>query len=139
MPPTPTALSPIIPSATIADDILYGADGIAEFLYGDAKLRRKVYNLVETGRIPHFKLGAGLCARKSVLLAWIAKQESLPHGGWSVRCAFSFFPTITYGLPATRGSASNTATAASPRWTAFAPVLLSGSRDSFSIRSTWCH
>jgi hypothetical protein len=60
---------------TIAGDILYGADGIAEFLYGDAKLRRKVYNLVETGRIPHFKLGAGLCARKSVLLSWIAAQE----------------------------------------------------------------
>jgi hypothetical protein len=59
----------------LAGDILYGADGIAEFLYGDAKLRRKVYNLVETGRIPHFKLGAGLCARKSVLLAWIAAQE----------------------------------------------------------------
>jgi hypothetical protein len=61
--------------ASIAGDILYGADGIAEFLYGNAKLRRKVYNLVETGRIPYFKLGAGLCARKSVLLAWIAAQE----------------------------------------------------------------
>jgi hypothetical protein len=60
---------------SIAGDILYGASGIAEFLYGDVTLRRRVYNLIETGRLPHFKLGAGLCARKSVLLAWIATQE----------------------------------------------------------------
>jgi hypothetical protein len=60
---------------SLAGDILYGADGIAEFLYGDGKLRRKVYNLVETARLPHFRLGAVICARKSVLLAWIAAQE----------------------------------------------------------------
>jgi hypothetical protein len=63
------------PPVSIAGDILYGASGIAEFLYGDVTLRRKVYNLVETGRIPHFKLGAGLCARKSVLVSWIEAQE----------------------------------------------------------------
>ncbi len=60
---------------SLAGDILYGADGIAEFLYGDGKLRRKVYNLVETERLPHFRLGATICARKSVLLAWIVGQE----------------------------------------------------------------
>jgi hypothetical protein len=62
-------------AGSLAGDILHGADGIAEFLYGDGKLRRKVYNLVETERLPHFRLGAVLCARKSVLLAWIAEQE----------------------------------------------------------------
>jgi hypothetical protein len=60
---------------SLAGDILYGADGIAEFLYGDGKLRRKVYNLVETARLPHFRLGAVICARKSILLKWIASQE----------------------------------------------------------------
>jgi hypothetical protein len=64
------------PVGSLAGDILYGADGIAEFLYGDGKLRRKVYNLVETARLPHFRLGAVICARKSVLLSWIAEQES---------------------------------------------------------------
>jgi hypothetical protein len=59
----------------LAGDILYGADEIAEFLYGDKKFRRKVYNLVETSRIPHFRLGASICSRKSVLLRWITDQE----------------------------------------------------------------
>jgi hypothetical protein len=62
--------------ASLAGDILYSAYGIAMFLYGDAKLRRKVYNLIETGRLPHFRLGATVCARKSVLVAWIAEQEA---------------------------------------------------------------
>jgi hypothetical protein len=64
---------------SLAGDILYGADGIAEFLYGDRKLRRKVYNLVETARLPHFRLGAAICARRSVLLAWIKTQEEAQH------------------------------------------------------------
>jgi hypothetical protein len=63
----------------LAGDILYGADGIAEFLYGDRKLRRKVYNLVETERLPHFRLGAVICARRSVLLDWIKSQEEGHH------------------------------------------------------------
>jgi hypothetical protein len=65
-------------AGSLAGDILYGADGIADFLYGDSKLRRKVYNLVETERLPHFRLGAAICARKSILLAWIEQQER--HG-----------------------------------------------------------
>ena len=61
--------------ATIGGDILRGADGIAAFLYGDPRQRRKIYNLVETKRLPHFRLGAAICARKSVLLDWIRQQE----------------------------------------------------------------
>ncbi|MHB8267416.1 helix-turn-helix domain-containing protein [Bradyrhizobium sp.] len=60
---------------TIGGDILHGADGIAAFLYGNEKFRRKIYNLVETKRLPHFRLGNMICARKSVLLAWIKAQE----------------------------------------------------------------
>jgi hypothetical protein len=67
--------TPLQTAGSLAGDILYGADGIAEFLYGDRKLRRKVYNLVETARLPHFRLGAVICARRSVLLDWIQAQE----------------------------------------------------------------
>jgi hypothetical protein len=56
-------------------DLLRGAEEIAEFLFGDRKLRRKVYHLVATSNLPVFKLGAMLCARKSVLLQWVKDQE----------------------------------------------------------------
>jgi hypothetical protein len=62
--------------ADLASDLLRGADEIARFLFGDARQRRKVYHLVETSRLPHFRLGSLLCARRSVLLNWIAEQEA---------------------------------------------------------------
>ncbi|MEI9803530.1 MAG: DNA-binding protein [Pseudolabrys sp.] len=62
---------------SIAGDILHGAEEIAEFLYGDARHRRRVYNLIDGSRLPHFRLGAGICARRSILLAWIASQENI--------------------------------------------------------------
>ena len=65
-PPAPTE---------IAGDILHGADQIAHFLYGDKKHRRKVYRLVDAGKLPHFRLGVTICSRKSVLLNWISRQE----------------------------------------------------------------
>lgn len=77
--PTQTALTVTPengPASSLSGDILYGADGIAEFLFGDRKHRRKVYNLVETGQLPVFRLGANICARKSVLLKWISTQET---------------------------------------------------------------
>lgn len=66
-----TAMSP----ETLADDMLHGADAIAEFLFGSRKLRRKVYHLAETSRLPVFHLGSKLGARRSVLIKWIADQE----------------------------------------------------------------
>ncbi len=63
-------------SPDLADDILRGADEIAEFLFGDRASRRKVYYLAECTRLPIFWLGSVLCARRSVLLNWIAGQES---------------------------------------------------------------
>ena len=60
----------------LADDILRGADKIAQFLLGDPGERRKIYHLVESGRLPTFRLGAVLCARKSVLERWISEQEA---------------------------------------------------------------
>jgi len=65
------------PGAAIAGDILYGADAIAMFLFGERKHRRRVYNLVSTNGLPVFRIGVNICARKSVLLGWIADQESV--------------------------------------------------------------
>jgi hypothetical protein len=67
----------------LADDILRGAEEIAEFIFGDKKSRRKIYYLSECTRIPVFRLGSVLCARRSVLLNWITGQEnkvSRPNG-----------------------------------------------------------
>lgn len=67
----------------LADDILEGADAIGEYLFGatdDAlrrkRNRRKVYYLSECTRLPIFRLGTVLCARKSVLEQFISGQES---------------------------------------------------------------
>lgn len=59
----------------LPSDMLRGAGAIADFLFGNREDRRKVYHLAETSRIPVFKMGALICARRSVLLKWIADQE----------------------------------------------------------------
>lgn len=59
----------------LAQDLLRGAEEIAAFLFGNKTQRRKVYHLAETSRLPVFRLGSVLCARRSVLMAWIAEQE----------------------------------------------------------------
>lgn len=66
-------------SGTLAEDVLHGAEEIAEFLFGDRRLRRKVYYLAESSRLPVFRYGARLNARRSTLLQWIAEQE---QRGW---------------------------------------------------------
>jgi hypothetical protein len=63
-------------SQVLADDLLRGADAIAEFIFGSRGSRRKVYYLSESSHLPVFRLGSVLCARRSVLLRWIAGQES---------------------------------------------------------------
>lgn len=57
----------------IADDILKGADAIAEFIGED---RRAIYHAAKKGTIPIFRIGENIRARKSTLLAWIAQQEA---------------------------------------------------------------
>jgi hypothetical protein len=63
-------------SQGLADDLLRGADEIAEFIFGKRGGRRKIYYLAETSHLPVFRLGAVLCARRSVLLRWISGQET---------------------------------------------------------------
>ena len=61
----------------LADDLLRGAEEIAKFIFGAERgSRRKVYYLAECCRLPVFRLGSVLCARKSVLVSWISGQES---------------------------------------------------------------
>jgi hypothetical protein len=59
----------------LADDLLRGADKIAQYLFGSPSERRKVYHLAEAQRLPVFRMGGVLCARKSTLLEWISQQE----------------------------------------------------------------
>jgi len=56
------------------DDILEGADAIAEFMFGNRNKRRRVYHLID--RLPVFRLGNTICARKSSLISMIRDQES---------------------------------------------------------------
>ena len=59
----------------LSSDLLEGADEIRKFLYGDRKNRRSIYYLAEHSRLPVFRLGTKLCARRSVLMEYIAEQE----------------------------------------------------------------
>lgn len=64
---------------TLADDLLRGADEIAEFVFGSTKHRRKIYYYATDAklRMPVFRIGAIICARKSTLLEWIRQQEGV--------------------------------------------------------------
>lgn len=53
-------------------DLLAGADAIAAFM---GIKPRRVYHLAETQRLPVFRLGATLCARRSTLVRWIEEME----------------------------------------------------------------
>lgn len=70
------------PEAGLGDDLLRGADAIAEFLFGDRRERRKVYYLTGEARVqlPHFRLGTIICARKSTLVRWIEASEARHSG-----------------------------------------------------------
>jgi hypothetical protein len=47
-------------------DLLYGVPSIAKFL---GLKPNAVYHLVATGRVPHFKIGKTICARRAKLIA----------------------------------------------------------------------
>ena len=61
----------------LADDLLRGADDIALFVFGDVKQRRKVYYYASEAkvRMPTFRMGNVICARKTKLIEWIEHQE----------------------------------------------------------------
>lgn len=69
---------------TLGDDLIYGAPGIATFMFGNCEPRnlRRIYHLssevAPEHRIPIFKIGKrGIAIRKSTLLKYIAKRDAL--------------------------------------------------------------
>lgn len=56
---------------------MIGADKVAEYTGQD---RRSIYHLAQTGKIPVFRMGSQICARKSTLLRWIEEQEAKAMG-----------------------------------------------------------
>jgi hypothetical protein len=63
----------------LADDLMDGANEIAEFLYGrpvTPEKKRRVYYIAERRTLPIFTIGSILHARKSTLRAEIAKREA---------------------------------------------------------------
>jgi hypothetical protein len=60
----------------MAGDLLYGADEIAEYLFGSKAARRRVYTLDAAGALPTFRLAGKLCGRKSAIADTIAARET---------------------------------------------------------------
>jgi excisionase family DNA binding protein len=56
-------------------DLLYGVPAIADFL---GVTKRTAYHLVETRRIPFFRMGKILCSRRSKLMAAMEAIETQP-------------------------------------------------------------
>jgi hypothetical protein len=66
-----------VPNPALADDLLYGAAQISEFIFGskNASDRKRIYNLAEKRNLPVFHMASTICARKSTLLSHFEKQE----------------------------------------------------------------
>lgn len=83
----------------MADDLLIGAYEIAEYIYGDPNLRRKIYHLRRARRIPIFVVSSKYWAHKSTLNAWFEEQEK--HGAVNLfRPAAAPFVTKSPARPA---------------------------------------
>ena len=69
------------PQDDLSDDLLEGATKIAKFVFGDEsnKARRRIYHLADlkrNDRLPVFRMGQQIFARKSTLRRWISQRES---------------------------------------------------------------
>ncbi|MBF0562324.1 MAG: DNA-binding protein [Alphaproteobacteria bacterium] len=74
----PTVSETANEKSPVAKDMLNGASAIAQFL---GWTRRRLYyeagsDRIRITRLPVFRIGATLSARKSSLLRWIADQEA---------------------------------------------------------------
>jgi hypothetical protein len=86
---TPATAVAFAPVEMLAGDMLEGAEEIGEFLFGDDphpsarrhRLRR-VYRLTSevppADRLPVFRIGSLLFARRSTLMRWITEREGHP-------------------------------------------------------------
>ena len=66
-----------------ASDLLYGTDAIARFL---GVKPRAAFHLIETRRIPFFKIGKVVCARRTSLAAKLDELEAEAARGMTGRC-----------------------------------------------------
>ena len=64
------------PTENGGERIILGAAAIAEYIFGDPSLRRKVYYLAEFTKVPIWRLGAQLCLRPATYENWIVQQET---------------------------------------------------------------
>jgi len=72
----------MLDTTRLADDLLEGAAEIALFVFGSdsPKSRRRVYHLAaidRSDRLPVFRMGNQIFARKSTLLRSIAEREAM--------------------------------------------------------------
>lgn len=60
-------------------DLLFGAQEIAAYVFGDVRFAGRVYDLRRRSRPPHrfpmFTMGGTLCARRSMIDLWYRQQE----------------------------------------------------------------
>lgn len=68
------------PPPDLAADILWGAAEIARFVLGDPSRVKDVYHYLNKvapdRRIPSFRIGSLICARRSTIMRWIEAQEA---------------------------------------------------------------
>ena len=57
----------------LADDVLKGAAAISKFMNEDT---RSVFYMISKGRLPVYRIGESMRARKSTLRAWIANPDA---------------------------------------------------------------
>jgi len=64
--------------ATLADDLLHGAEAFAEFVFGkaDKPTLRKVYYLLSKGELPATKVGNLYIGRKSLVTARLSQIDA---------------------------------------------------------------
>ena len=57
------------------EDLLEGAAAISNFLYGRKGNRQRVYRAIRDRKLPVFRMGNRICARRSALMSFIRDQE----------------------------------------------------------------
>jgi hypothetical protein len=68
-----------IDAPEFSKDLLLGAEAIATWLFV-APERRRLYHLIETSRMPTFRLGSKIAAQKSILRAAFWAQQKRAFG-----------------------------------------------------------
>jgi hypothetical protein len=68
-----------IDTPKFSDDLMVGASTVTTWLFGTSD-RRKTYHLVESSRLPTFRLGSKIAAQRSVLRAYFWAQQKRGFG-----------------------------------------------------------